>query len=90
MEANERLTVGFCWCGLEHAIPNNLHKMAVEDKHGVYCPLGHKWFIRKTECQKLRERVSALAFDLNEANAETRRLERKLRAPKKKPKKKKK
>ena len=91
MNANERLTVEFCWCGLEHAVPNNLSRMAAEEGREVFCPLGHKWHAKRTENQKLRDRIGALAYDLNEANTETRRLEREIRKLEKpKPKKKKK
>ena len=79
MNANERLTVEFCWCGLEHAIPNNLSRMASEEGREIFCPLGHKWHAKKTETQKLRERVSVLACELNEADALSRSLERKLK-----------
>ena len=91
MEANERLTVHHCWCGVEHAIPNNLSQMAQEDKQGVSCPLGHTWWIRKTETQKLREKLSGVEAELSETQMDNERLTRKVRnLEKKKPKKKKK
>lgn len=84
MNANERLTVHSCWCGIEHAIPNNLSQMAVEDKRGVSCPLGHTWYIRKTETQKLREKLCVREAELNESTLERDRLERKVRRLEKK------
>jgi hypothetical protein len=89
MDANERLTVHNCWCGVEHAIPDNLDRAAREEGVKVYCPLGHTWVITKTETQKLREKLYAREAELNEASLERDRLERKVRRLEKpKPKKK--
>lgn len=79
MNANERLTVEFCWCGLEHAIPNNLSRMAAEEGKEIFCPLGHKWHSKTTETQKLRAKLGFRERDLSEANMEIARLERKVR-----------
>lgn len=87
MNANERLAVEFCWCGIEHAIPTNLSSMSREKGYEVYCPLGHKWHIKKSENQKLTEEVGSMKYELSEANAEVQRLERKVRRLEKKKKK---
>ena len=79
MNATDRLTVEVCWCGLEHAIPNGLSKMARENGTLVFCPLGHKWRITRTEAEKLREKLYAREAELTEARDETQRLERRVR-----------
>lgn len=79
MDANERLIVHHCWCGIEHAIPVNLHKAAKEAGQDVHCPLGHKWIYTKTEVQILKEKLGNVEMELSEANIESQRLERKVR-----------
>lgn len=43
------LSVETCWCGMRHAVPQELadfqrrqHNNG-EKPHGIYCPLGHVW-----------------------------------------------
>jgi len=79
MDANDRLVLHHCWCGIEHAIPNNLDKTAREEGKGVFCPLGHIWVMTKSETQKLRERLNARDAQLRSANSEKEYLERKVR-----------
>lgn len=54
----ESLVVHKCWCGLSHAIPKSLHRMAVENQKSVFCPLGHSWSIRESEVDRLKKRLS--------------------------------
>lgn len=45
-----------CWCGVAHAIPTSLMRMAQEDGTAVWCPLGHEWVVSgKTAAQELKE-----------------------------------
>lgn len=49
-----RLVVETCWCGIVHAIPENLQRQAEEHGRQVYCPLGHTWVITETVEKKLK------------------------------------
>lgn len=56
------LTTTTCWCGIQYAIPSELHAH-VQSQHRdglrqqvIYCPLGHTWtFAGKSEVEKVRE-----------------------------------
>lgn len=43
------LRIVSCWCGVEHAIPQNMYdnsfrqRDAGEPQTSIYCPLGHTW-----------------------------------------------
>ncbi len=54
-----RLVVTTCWCGIGHAIPEDLYTAASRDhKKSVYCPLGHSWvFTGETEAEKLARQL---------------------------------
>jgi hypothetical protein len=57
MNYTETLVVCHCWCGIALAIPENLHRIAHESPHDVYCPLGHVFTWGDTYRDKLdRER----------------------------------
>jgi hypothetical protein len=56
-----RLTVEVCWCGMRHAVPEELSEMQErqhrngETQIGIYCPLGHQHiFSGKGEAERLR------------------------------------
>lgn len=53
MKFTEELVVTHCWCGIALAIPQNLYRVAHEDKHDVYCPLGHTFVWHDTYRDKL-------------------------------------
>lgn len=53
------LEVTTCWCGVPHAIPSDLMRQANQTGLAVFCPLGHKWVVGKTEAQELREKLEA-------------------------------
>jgi hypothetical protein len=54
------LEIVTCWCGIRHAIPDNLHRQARSDpEFVVFCPLGHKWVHRKSDAQVEREKREA-------------------------------
>lgn len=44
-----RLTVTTCWCGIPHAVPEEMFDAALRahndgrDYTSIHCPLGHKW-----------------------------------------------
>src|SRR4051812_38316476 len=46
-----------CHCGIQHAIPQNLHRHAKEKGTEVHCPLGHTWVYTTTEVDQLRKRL---------------------------------
>lgn len=56
-EATVNLTVTWCWCGLPFAVPSSLARMHNEEGHGIFCPLGHETFRKKTDNKKLREEL---------------------------------
>lgn len=75
------LVVVTCWCGIVHAVPDSLNRIAKENhKHGVFCPLGHEWVHGgKTEAEELREelkyekeRRAQIAADRDQAEASLR------------------
>lgn len=51
------LVVEVCWCGIRHAIPSQLARQASHNGKAVFCPLGHKWVVKKTEAEKLEEQL---------------------------------
>jgi hypothetical protein len=59
-----RLTVSVCWCGVRHAVPDELieyqerqHRDG-EPQTSIYCPLGHTYIISgEGEAAKLRQRL---------------------------------
>jgi hypothetical protein len=62
MEYSETLVVCHCWCGIALAIPSNLHRIAHESPHDVYCPLGHVFIFGDTYKEQLeaeRQRAKA-------------------------------
>jgi hypothetical protein len=54
-----------CWCGVEHAIPESLHRIQQEAhdegrSHAVYCPLGHMHVpAGKSKAKLLEEKLAA-------------------------------
>lgn len=48
------LVIETCWCGMPHAIPQELRNHQWEQKQngktqdGIYCPAGHKWIFKGT------------------------------------------
>lgn len=52
-----------CWCGIRHAIPQELSNEADRNKDtSVYCPVGHSWVSgshEKRESEKLRGELEA-------------------------------
>jgi hypothetical protein len=91
-----RLVESKCWCGIHHAIPEDLY--AVQQRHfqngqpelPVYCPLGHAYVpVGRSEVDKLREAVAikdkAIAAERakhDQTQAELRETERRRRAEK--------
>jgi hypothetical protein len=61
MEFTETLTVCHCWCGIALAIPANLYRVAHEEKHDVYCPLGHVFVWGDTYKEQLERERRQLA-----------------------------
>lgn len=66
MEFTDRLVVVTCWCGINHAVPENLrsHQQRCHDDGrevpSIYCPLGHSHApAGKSRSAKLREELEA-------------------------------
>lgn len=69
-----RLVIETCWCGIGHAIPADLARMAAENGTAVYCPLGHRWVVKQTEAARLREEKQLLERRLSAERDTSRRL----------------
>lgn len=58
-----QLVVHTCWCGIRHAIPEELsHELKQNRNQRVYCPLGHSGVSsvhEKREADQVRERLHA-------------------------------
>lgn len=61
-----QLVVLTCWCGIRHAVPEELRRQQrrQQDEHrevtGVFCPLGHEHVPSgKSKAAKLQERLDA-------------------------------
>lgn len=78
-----RLTVTTCWCGIPHAVPDELYAYVLRQQRdgraqtGIHCPLGHTWtFAGEGEAERLArevERERAVASRLRaEKEAERR------------------
>lgn len=68
------LVVTTCWCGIAHAVPQDLYEWAnLNHTRTVYCPLGHGWvFTGETEADKLKRQ---LKFQRDQAAAERARAD---------------
>lgn len=83
------LVVETCWCGIHHAVPQELFEAQEqqfrdgEKQTGIFCPLGHS-YIRagKGEAEKLKERLEAQSQRTEYWRKERERSERKLSAAK--------
>jgi hypothetical protein len=78
MPYTETLVVCHCWCGIALAIPSNLHRIAHESPHDVYCPLGHVFTWGDTYKEQLEEerRRSRAAKELLAAEERSHRATR--------------
>ena len=84
-----RLTVVFCWCGIRHAVPEELSDFQQrqhadgERVTSIYCPLGHTHIpAGPGEAEKLRQEKVRLLARLDQAQASRQRTERQLSAAK--------
>ena len=59
----ERLIVTSCWCGINLAVPEPLHRWAKNDQRNhIYCPLGHTFVFRddyRTKYESANRRAQA-------------------------------
>ena len=55
-----RLVVTSCWCGINLAIPDDLHSYAMRQGTSVCCPLGHKFIYNDSIKQRLEEAEAKL------------------------------
>lgn len=75
MEYTGRLTIEVCWCGIHHAVPADLVRWARQSSsNAVYCPLGHRWVIRKSDVDIERERAEKAERQLSAERDTSRRL----------------
>lgn len=86
MEFTDTLVVVTCWCGINHAVPENLRDFQLRQHRdgkpvtSIYCPLGHQHApAGKGEAEKLREtlarerdRAARLAAQRDQAEASAR------------------
>lgn len=83
------LTVVTCWCGMRHAVPEELHEHQKREHRdgraqtGIYCPLGHSYIISgEGEAERLRKQLERTE-QRRQAERELREdTERRLRAQK--------
>lgn len=69
-----RLTIVTCWCGIAHAIPDDLDSWADQSASNVvYCPLGHKWVRRETAVARERKEREQLQRRLDAERDTSRR-----------------
>lgn len=80
------LTVTVCWCGMKHAIPEELYRTAQRqhaDGHDswIYCPQGHKWAIAgESAAAKLQREKDQLTARLARADQRQAELKTSLEA----------
>lgn len=81
-----QLVVNTCWCGMRHAIPEELHDFQHRqhrdgrEQTAIYCPLGHTYVTSgEGEAAKLRRQLESerhkagrLAAELDQAEASAR------------------
>ena len=82
-----QLVVVTCWCGMPHAVPEELrakqerdHRDGVRPQQDIYCPLGHSYIISgEGDAERLRrvlaaerERAGRLAAERDQAQASAR------------------
>jgi hypothetical protein len=86
IEFTDRLVVLTCWCGINHAVPQNLRDYQLRQHRdgrnvtSIYCPLGHEHMpAGEGEAAKLqrqleveRERAGRLAAQRDQAQASAR------------------
>lgn len=70
-----RLVTVTCWCGIEHAIPEQLDRHAAETGAAVHCPLGHPWVVGKSLKKLLAEERERTARAQRRARANRELLE---------------
>lgn len=83
MTYSETLSVTHCWCGIAVAIPENLHRWALEsNKHSVHCPLGHTFVYGDSYEAKLADerRRHQATRELLDAEEQARRTEERSHA----------
>jgi len=89
IEFTDRLVVLTCWCGINHAVPENLRNIQKRQHRdgervmSIWCPLGHQHApAGKGEAEKLREQLDQRDRRLTRLNAEKDQVEASLRATK--------
>lgn len=80
------LVVETCWCGISHAVPQEMVNEMRRQQNigarqtGIYCPLGHIWtFGGTSEAEKLRREVARKQAELDQQYAATRELRRDIK-----------
>lgn len=86
LQYSGQLTVVTCWCGMRHAVPEELREFQLR-KHDngqgdfyIYCPLGHQYTPAGTpeverlrrQVQQERERTARYAAERDQADASAR------------------
>jgi hypothetical protein len=90
MTFSDTLVVMTCWCGINHAVPQNLrdfqmrqHNDGKQQVMSIFCPLGHQHApAGRSESEKLRERLAREERATTRLRAEKDQVEASLRATK--------
>jgi hypothetical protein len=84
-----QLTVLVCWCGMRHAVPEELHDTQLRQHRDggrvmdIYCPLGHAYIPSgKGEATRLREQLEQQRREAGRLAAERDQIQASLRAQK--------
>lgn len=63
------LVLTMCWCGTRLGVPSELHRVAKNEGHEIYCPLGHQFVFRDTLEKKLAATEQRLAEEKRRVSA---------------------
>lgn len=86
LEYSGRLTVVRCWCGIAHAVPEELRRFQLHKKNegkefSVYCPLGHGYVpVGESEVKKLESRLARAVSENDQIRAALKAKEGQLNA----------
>jgi hypothetical protein len=76
-----KLTITTCWCGIKHAIPEQLLAEARRVPTDVYCPLGHSGtYTSETEAARLKRELKWAQDEAARVKAERDQAEASRRA----------
>lgn len=87
LQYSGRLTVTVCWCGMRHAIPEELHELQLRQHRDgnqidyVYCPLGHGYApAGEGQAAQLQRKLTRELASHDQTKAALRTTESKLKS----------